>query len=117
MPQTYAQLQKQIAALESQAEELRRSEMTGVIAKIKDLIANYGISPNDIFGRAAGKGVKTKPGIGSVPPAKKTARKGRKGAGKVKYSNGQRNWTGFGPQPGWLKSAIAGRKSLEDFQV
>jgi len=27
------------------------------------------------------------------------------------------SWTGIGPQPRWLKDAVAGGKRLEDFRV
>lgn len=165
MAQTYAQLQKQISALEAEAEKLKSSEVPGAIGKIKDLVAAYGITATDIFGAKALKGggvkrstagrakysdangntwvgmgkrpqwirdalaegrtidefasdaaVKAKR-AGKTPAAKKVTTKRRKGAGKAKYREGDRSWSGFGPQPGWLKDAISQGKSLEDFQV
>ncbi len=41
----------------------------------------------------------------------------RQGAGRAKYGDGNRTWSGFGPQPGWLKEAIASGRSLEEFRV
>ena len=47
-------------------------------------------------------------------PKKKPKAKG----GKAKYRDDAGNsWTGFGPQPGWLKAAIAGGKSLEEMRA
>jgi DNA-binding protein H-NS len=49
---------------------------------------------------------------------KAAAHKRRKGAGKTKYKDeaGHR-WSGFGPQPRWLKEAVSGGRSIEDFRV
>jgi DNA-binding protein H-NS len=59
--------------------------------------------------------------------AKKTKVKGkRKGAAskkavaakKVVFSDGAgKQWSGRGPQPGWLKSAIASGRSIDEFKV
>jgi DNA-binding protein H-NS len=36
----------------------------------------------------------------------------------VKFRDGSgHSWTGFGPQPGWLKDAIAGGRTLDEFRV
>lgn len=50
-------------------------------------------------------------------PARKAPAQKRKGAGKAKYRQGDRSWSGFGPQPAWLKEAIAQGKSLDDFRA
>lgn len=47
---------------------------------------------------------------------KKTAQKRRPSS--VLYSDGGgKSWTGRGPQPRWLKEAVAGGKTLEDLRV
>lgn len=51
----------------------------------------------------------------TVARGKATAK--RRGAGRAKYSDGSRNWSGFGPQPRWLKEAIASGRSLDEFKV
>ncbi|SCK09656.1 DNA-binding protein H-NS [Variovorax sp. HW608] len=49
-------------------------------------------------------------------PARKSAPKRRPST--VLYSDGAgKSWTGRGPQPGWLKEAIAGGRSLEDLRA
>jgi DNA-binding protein H-NS len=169
MTHTYAQLQKQIASLETKAQELKRAEAAGVIAKIKEAIAVYGLTATDLFGSRSVKTGKGKPGSGKrtgikyadangntwvgmgkrpqwlrdalaagksledflvngagkagssggTAPSKKTgAGKKRRRAAKVKFRDDSgHSWTGFGPQPGWLKGAIAGGRTLDEFRV
>ena len=56
-------------------------------------------------------------GVGAVGK-KVGAHKLRKGAGKTKYKDdaGHR-WSGFGPQPRWLKDAVAGGRDIEEFRA
>ena len=56
-------------------------------------------------------------GVGAVGK-KAGAHKRRKGAGKTKYKDdaGHR-WSGFGPQPRWLKDAVAGGRDIEEFRA
>ena len=49
--QSYAQIQAQIAELAAQAEKLKSEEIAGVVARIKQDIATYGLSALDLFGR------------------------------------------------------------------
>jgi DNA-binding protein H-NS len=54
----------------------------------------------------------------TVSSAKKTTKKSlqKRRPSSVLYSDGAgKSWTGRGPQPRWLKEAIAGGKSLADF--
>jgi len=103
MAQTYAQVEKQIAALQAKAAELKRQEVGEVIAKIKKAIAAYGITARELFGQPAAKG------------AKATAKKS-KSAGVAKYSDATGNvWGGMGPRPQWLRDALARGKQLADF--
>ena len=103
MAQTYAQIAKQIAALQTRAEKLKRQEVGEVIAKIKKAIAAYGITAQELFGKAAA--AKTK-----------ATTKETKSAGIPKYSDGNGNvWGGMGPRPQWLREALASGKQLTDF--
>ncbi len=48
----------------------------------------------------------------------KTAAKGVKTPGPAKYRDRNGNsWSGRGPQPNWLKQALAGGKTLEDLRA
>ncbi len=54
-------------------------------------------------------------GKATVGGGKATAK--RQGAGRAKFSDGSRSWSGFGPQPGWLREAIASGRGLDEFKV
>lgn len=106
MAKTLAQLQKQIAALEQKAEALKRKEAQGVIARIKEAIAHYGLTAADLGLAGAKRGPK--------PGAKRAAAK-KKPAAKAKYRDDQgRSWTGHGRRPQWFVDALAAGKTLED---
>ncbi|KAF7961857.1 DNA-binding protein [Cupriavidus sp. UYMU48A] len=92
---TYKQLMAQKAALEAQLAEVRATEVAGVIEKIRSLMAEFGLTAEDIEGkrrrgRPAGVGkataaAKTK----SVPPKYQDPKTGA-------------TWSGRGRAPAWL---------------
>ena len=84
---TYKDLLKQREALEQQINEARAKEIDSAVAKIKATIADYGLTPDDIF--PSGKKLKN-------PTASKVA---------PKYKNPATNetWTGRGKPPAWIK--------------
>jgi DNA-binding protein H-NS len=52
----------------------------------------------------------------AAPARKNSAKKSKRAPSKVNYTDGAgHSWTGRGPKPGWLKTAIEGGKSLADF--
>lgn len=105
MTKTYAQLNKEIAALQAEAEKLYAIELKGVVNKVNELIAKHSLSPSDL--RFPGI-----PVAGSKPQAG-----AKSAASTAKYSDGKGNiWGGRGPRPAWLRSAIAAGRSLESFQ-
>lgn len=113
---SYQNILKQIETLKAEAEKVRRDEIGGVIARIREAIDHYGLSAADL-----GLAVKAKPG--PKPNAAPTKRKKRKGAaakaaGVVKYSNGTGGtWGGRGKRPTWLRDELAAGKQLSDFAV
>lgn len=112
MAKSLAQLQKEIAALQRQADDIKQKEVKDVIARVKEAISFYGLTAADLGLGGAKRG--PKPGA-----AKKVARKGRgagkkKGAGKVKFRDENGNtWTGHGRRPQWFIDAVASGKSPE----
>ena len=68
MTKTYAQIVKQIEGLKQEAEKLRRSEVSGVITRIRDAITFYNLSAADLglSGKAAANAKK------AAKPAKGT---------------------------------------------
>lgn len=109
----------QIAALQAKADALRQKEIAGVVAKIKDAIAHYGLTAADLgLATAAARSPAAKP-KGKAKPAART-RKG--GAGKsarpAKYRDDQGHvWSGIGKRPDWFKAALAAGKTPEDLLV
>jgi len=105
MTQSYQQIQKQIEVLQRKAEKLREQEVEGVIARIKVAIEHYGLSAEQLgFGAAGGrrKGKATK-----ANPVR-----------AAKYSDGQGNsWSGMGKRPTWLREALDGGQTLEEFAI
>jgi DNA-binding protein H-NS len=114
---TLAALNAQIAALQAQADALRKKEVAEVIAKMKDAILHYGLTAADLgFGKAAGQ-----VGKSPTPFGGKLAKKERKNAAakpaakKVKFKDDQgRTWGGIGKRPDWFKAALAAGKTPED---
>lgn len=117
MATTLASIRKQIADLEKRAEALIKEEAQGAIAKVRELIDRYGLSPEDLgFGgsakadkasKATGRRAAAKPGRKKKAPAK--------AAGVPMYRDPRtgKTWTGRGKPPAW----IAGAKSREAFLI
>lgn len=99
MAKTLAQIQKQIDALQKEADDIKSKEIPGVISRIKEAISHYGLTAADLgFKVAASKAGK---------PAGKSAAKYADGAGNT--------WSGRGPRPAWLRAALEQGKALTDF--
>ena len=111
MTKTYAQLQKQIAKLEQEAEAIRKKEVTGVIGRIQEAIKHYGLTTDDLFPKAAAKSAKVskaaaKPKAAKKPPA------------PAKYTDGAgKTWNGVGKRPGWFVAALAAGKTSKDLEI
>jgi DNA-binding protein H-NS len=112
---TFAELKVEIAALEAQAAKLHVAEKKEVIERIKEAIGIYGITATDLgLARAAKGAPKTK----GVKRASSKAAKNSKTAKTAKYKDDTGNvWSGRGPRPQWLRKALEGGASLEQFAV
>jgi DNA-binding protein H-NS len=91
----------QKAELERKIDAAQKEARSDAIAKVKALMAEYGLTPADLNARA---------------PARKVS-----GGGKVaaKYRNvatGE-TWSGRGLQPKWLKAALASGRKIDEFSV
>jgi DNA-binding protein H-NS len=113
MSKTYAELVKQISALQAHAEVVKRKEIVGVIAKIRAAIQAYSITQEELY-------------MGGLPPGGNgvagTSARHRSSSLHMesvpKYRDKSGNvWGGRGPRPRWLREAIADGKSLGDFAV
>jgi DNA-binding protein H-NS len=108
-------LLKQIAQLQKQADALRSREKTEVVGRIKEAIAHYGISTDELFGEAPAKATR-KRAAKVQGKVRKTAAK--KVGGVAKYTDGAgRTWSGVGKRPNWFKDALAAGKTAEDLLV
>jgi len=94
------ELLAQKAALEQQIEKTQREERQTAIARIRTLMAEYGLTAADLSAR----------------PAKK-AGPGTKVAAKYRNKATGEAWSGRGLQPRWLKAALSAGKKLSDFAV
>lgn len=117
MTKSYAQIVKQIEVLKADAEKVRRKEVEGVVGRIREAIAVYGLTAEDLgFSARAKPGPKAK---SAAAPAKKRGRKaGAKAAPVVKFRNDSGGtWGGRGKRPQWLRDALNSGKTLADFAV
>ena len=87
MPQ-YAELKAQIARLQAQADEARRTELGNVIEEIRGKIAEYGLTAQDLgFAVAARRG--RPPKKAPLPPRYQDPKSGN-------------TWSGRGKPPKWI---------------
>ena len=101
---TYAKIAREIAALQAQAEAIKKREAEEVIARIKEAIATYDLTAKDLGLTGHSR---------SSPRAPKAGRSVASG-----YRDGQGNtWSGRGRRPQWFLEAIAAGKSVEELRV
>lgn len=109
---TYKDIKLQITALEKKANEARLAESAKVITSIKSQIANYDLTPEDLFDNI--------PEVAVQKSMKKGRPKAIKPAATVKPANPPKymdpktgaTWSGFGKRPAWI--ADAARKGKKD---
>jgi len=96
---SYAELQKQIAELEAQANALKNSERAEWLTRVRQVVKEYDFTAKELG--LGGAGTRT--------------RRSAAGAGVPKYRDpaSGATWTGFGRKPGWL----AGAKDVNDFLI
>ncbi|MGY2492240.1 H-NS histone family protein [Cupriavidus sp. CP313] len=90
---TYQELLAQKQALEAQIEEARTTEVASVINRIRELMAQYGLSPEDIAPqRRRGR------------PARTVSASAEKAPLPPKYMDPKtgKTWSGRGRAPTWL---------------
>jgi len=83
---SYKQLLEQRESLELQIREAKKRETGAAIAQVRALVAEFGLSPQDVF-----------------PSAKpRSARAGGKVAAKYRNPATGQTWTGRGKAPKWI---------------
>lgn len=115
---SFAQLQREIAALQKEADQARQREVADVIGRIKEAIATYQLTASDL-GFSPRLASKASASSGARGTRKSGAHaKQSKSTRPVKYRDDAGNiWVGRGPRPAWLSAALKSGKKLEDFAV
>ena len=115
MARTLSEIQSEINRLKKEADKIRSAEVKEVVARIRKAIAHYGLTTQDLFGKAAAAG-----GAGTKRGA--AAKKGKGGTAKakgpvvVRYKDENGNtWVGRGKRPQWLRDALAAGRKIEEF--
>ena len=137
---TLDELQKQIADLQAQADQMKREKRADVLEQIRRDIQAYeltaeecgfDVSPVRGKGRKGAKAAKGRKSRGTAKPAKeprvpkalrapKAPRAGKsKGpvSGGYRGPNGEQWAGGKGPRPKWVKEILASGGSLEDYKI
>ena len=91
MTTSYKELLKQREALEQQISEARRRELSDAVAQVRSLVAEYGLTAQDVF--PAGR---------SSTRASSTS--GTKVAPKYRNPATGQTWTGRGKAPKWIQT-------------
>ena len=109
-------LRQQIADMEKQAAELQKKNRPAVLAELREQMAAYGITAEELSRPAAKaarpKALQAKPAA-SAPKSKKAA---APSPAKYRGPEGQ-TWTGRGTVPKWLNELLAGGKTRDDFLI
>ena len=94
MNTSYKELLKQREALEQQINEARRRELSDAVAQVRSLVAEYGLTAQDVF--PAGKS-----GAAKVT---RSSTAGTKVAPKYRNPATGETWTGRGKAPRWIQN-------------
>ena len=100
---TLQELLSQKEAIEREIELTKKRDRAEAIARVRSLMAEYGLTLADLGGKAPTAARKGGTG-GKVPPKYRNAATGD-------------SWSGRGLQPNWLKAALASGRKLDDFKV
>jgi len=109
---TAQEIDAEIARLQREREQLREAEKAGVVARMKEAIAYYGITAVDLA-----LGVTTREARAKKASQAKAPKNGRV-AGRIKYKDDAGHaWSGYGPKPKWFTEALAGGKTEADLRA
>lgn len=99
---TLQDLLAQKEAIEKEIENTKKHHRAEAIAKVRTLMAEYGLTAADLAGKAGAKSAS-----------------GKTGKVAIKYRNAATGdtWSGRGLQPKWLKAALAAGRKIGDFTV
>lgn len=87
---SYKELLQQREALEQQIKEARRQELAAAVTQVRQLVAEYGLTQQDVF--TSGRGTRV------------SAAAGTKVAPKYRDPATGQTWTGRGKAPRWIQN-------------
>ncbi|RKF36735.1 H-NS family nucleoid-associated regulatory protein [Paraburkholderia fungorum] len=99
MATTLEAVQAKMKKLQAQADALIAKQSSGVIEKIRELMAKHGLTTADIDAHSDGKRSAAKTVV------VKTTSKGSVAAAKYRDPKSGATWTGHGRAPGWIAAA------------
>ena len=118
MAKSLSDLLAQKAALEKQIADFQKEKRGDAIAKVKAMMAEYGLTAADIAGaKVAAKAPAPAAAAPAAAAAKKSKAAGKKVAAKYRNPATGDTWSGRGLKPKWLVAAMATGKSLADFTI
>ena len=97
---TLQELLQQKEALEREIEATKKRERADAIAKVRSLMAEYGLTLADLNGRARGA---------PKAPSRVAPKYRNKATGET--------WSGRGLQPAWLRAEMEAGRSIDEFEV
>ena len=107
-------LRQQIADMEKQALELQKKNRPAVLAELREQMAAYGITAEELSRPAT----KARPKAPPAKPASTAKSKKPVVSSPAKYRGPEgQQWTGKGTAPRWLNDLVAGGKTREDFLI
>lgn len=116
MTKSLKQLLAQIDSLQKQADQIRRKEVEGVVERIKEAIAHYELTVEDLFGESSSR-VRVAPVKQSKVVKGLSPRKKKSPVAFPKYHLEGQAWSGRGRRPKWFVDALAAGKKPEDMLV
>lgn len=116
---TLGELLAQKAALDKQIADAQREERASAIARVKALIADYGLTAADIGSVKPAAGARSAAAGDARAPRlrRKGVGSGRKVAPKYRNPATGDTWSGRGLKPKWLSAELAAGRALADFAL
>jgi DNA-binding protein H-NS len=90
MSQSLKDLLQQREALEKAIAEARQNEISAAVTKVREIVAEYGLTAQDVFPGRAGKSAAPKSATSKVAPKYRDPATGQ-------------TWTGRGKAPKWIE--------------
>lgn len=108
-------LRQQIAEMEKQASELQKKNRPAVLAELREHMAAYGITAEELS-RPAAKAPKLRKSLANSVSPTKNKKPAVPSPAKYRGPQGL-TWTGRGTAPKWLNDLLVDGKTRDDFLI